>query len=188
MALVKFNKVTVLPGTLDANTFYFVENGTFAESYITDNEGNARSVGNSAMINALINDALAGWSGNASSLEIVADIAARDALVATLDVNAMILVIDASADTTVTSGSALYAYGASNTTVYKLAEYESMDVVLQWSSIVGGPSSTPAQIDDAVSLRHNHANKSTLDKLGADADGLTYDGAGVYSPWATANW
>lgn len=188
MAAVKFYKVATLPGTLEADAFYYVENGTFAESYLTNSAGVARSVGNSAMINALINDALAGWSGNASSLEIVADIAARDALVATLDVNAMILVVDASADATVTSGSALYAYGASNTTVYKLAEYESMDVVLQWSSIVGGPSSTPAQIDTAVSQSHTHANKATLDLLGADADGLTYNGAGVSSRWATNNW
>lgn len=188
MARVNFNKVTSLPGTLDPNTFYFVENGTFAESYITDNEGNARAVGNSAMINALINDALAGWSGNASSLEIVADITARDSLVATLDVNAMILVVDASGDPTVNSGSALYAYGASNTTVYKLAEYESMDVVLQWASIQGGPSSTPAQIDTAVSQSHTHSNKATLDKLGEDADGLLFDGVGVGSRWTTTNW
>lgn len=188
MALVKFNKVNTLPGTLDANTFYFVENGTFAESYITDNEGNARSVGNSAMINALINDALASWTGGAAALEIVADIPARDALVATLDANTMLLVIDASGDPTVSSGSALYAYGASNTTVYKLAEYESMDVVMQWSALVGGPSSTPAQIDDAVSMRHNHANKSVLDKLGSDAEGLLFDGQPVSARWATANW
>lgn len=188
MALVKFNKVTVLPGSLDANTFYFVENGTFAESYITDNEGDARSVGNSAMINALINDALAGWSGTASSLEIVADIAARDALVGTLEVNSMILVVDASADATVASGSALYAYGAANTTVYKLAEYESMDVVLQWASIVGGPSSTPAQLDEAVSLRHNHVNKGTLDKFTEDGEGPLFDGAPIDPRWNTANW
>lgn len=188
MAGVKFYKVATLPGTLEADAFYYVENGAFAESYLTNAAGVARSVGNSAMINALINDALADWTGGAAALEIVADIAARDALVATLGANAMILVIDASADATVTGGSALYAYGASNAAVYKLAEYESMDVVMQWSALVGGPSSTPAQIDDAVSLRHNHANKATLDKLGADADGLTYNGAGVSSRWATANW
>lgn len=188
MALVKFNKVTALPSTLDANTFYFVENGTFAESYITDNEGAARSVGNSAMINSLVADALAGWSGSASALSIVADIAARDALILTLDVNAMILVIDATGDATVTAGSALYAYSASATQVYKIAEYESMDVVLQWSAIQGGPSSAPAHIDEAVTFRHSHANKATLDDLGEDAEGLTFKGQGVSSRWATNNW
>jgi len=188
MAAVKFYKVATLPGTLEPDAFYYVENGTFAESYLTNSAGVARSVGNSAMINSLINDALAGWSGNASSLEIVADIAARDALVATLDVNSMILVIDASADATVDSGSALYAYGASNDTVYKLAEYESMDVVVQWSAIQGGPTSTPAQIDTAVSQSHTHTNKTTLDKLGEDGEGLLFNGVGVGSRWTTTNW
>jgi hypothetical protein len=188
MAIIKFNKVLTLPETLEPNTFYFVENGTFAESYITDAEGSARSVGNSAMVNALVNAALADWTGNASAMEIVPDIAARDALTADLDRNAMILVVDASGDPTVGSGSALYAYGAANATVYKVAEYESMDVVIQWSAIQGGPSSTPAHIDEAVSLRHNHTNKATLDKISADAEGLLYDGAPVGARWSTANW
>ncbi|EWC39546.1 hypothetical protein [Stutzerimonas stutzeri] len=188
MAQVKFYKVATLPGTLEADAFYFVENGTYTESYLTNSAGAARSIGNSAMINSLVNAALASWSGNASALEIVADIAARDALTATLDVNAMILVIDASADATVDSGSALYAYGASTSTVYKLAEYESMDVIIQWSSIQGGPSSTPAQIDSAVSQAHSHTNKSVLDLLSADSEGLTYGGVGVSSRWATNNW
>lgn len=188
MALVKFNKVTALPGVLDANTFYFVENGAFAESYITDNEGAARSVGNSAMINSLVADALAGWSGSASALSIVADIAARDALILTLDVNAMILVIDATGDATVTAGSALYAYSSSTAQVYKLAEYESMDVVLQWSDLQGRPTSTPAHIDEAVTFRHSHANKATLDKLSEDAEGLLFDGESVDPRWKTANW
>lgn len=190
MADVKFFKVTSLPGTLEPDSLYFVANGTYAESYVTDGTGTAKSLGNSAMINALIAEALAGWSGDASALEIVADIAARDALVATLDVNAMILVIDAAGDPTVDAGSALYAYGAATDTVYKLAEYESMDVVVQWSSIQGGPSSTPAQIDNAVSLAHSHANKSVLDELSDTGNELHYRGArvGGGAEWDTTNW
>lgn len=188
MAQVRFYKVTSLPGTLQPDAFYYVENGTYAESYLTNSAGVARAVGNSAMINALISEALANWSGAASTVQIVADIAARDALIATLDANAMILVIDASADPTVDAGSALYAYDAAAEQTYKVAEYESMDVVLRWADIEGGPSSTPAQIDNAVSLAHSHANKSTLDQLGSDADGLTFNGAGVTTRWANNNW
>lgn len=188
MAQVKFYKVTALPGTLEANAFYYVENGIFAESYLTNNAGVARSVGNTAMINALIDQALANWSGAASTVSIVADIAARDTLIATIEANAMILVVDASADATVGSGSALYAYASDTDTIYKIAEYESMDVVLQWGDLQGGPSSTPAQIDNAVSLAHTHTNKATLDKLGEDGEGLTYDGQGVNTRWATTNW
>lgn len=188
MAQVRFYKVTSLPGTLQPDSFYYVENGSYAESYLTNSAGVARSVGNSAMINALISEALANWSGAASTVQIVADIAARDALIATLDANAMILVIDASADPTVDIGSALYAYDATADETYKIAEYESMDVVLNWSDIVDGPSSTPAQIDSAVSQAHSHSNKSTLGLLGADTDGLTYNGQGVTTRWATNNW
>jgi len=188
MARVNFNKVTSLPGTLDPNTFYFVENGTFAESYITDNEGNARAVGNTAMINSLIQAALADFSAEGNALEIVTDITARDALTATLSGTAMILVVDASGDPTVGSGSALYAWDGGSSTLYKIAEYESMDVIVQWSSIQGGPSSSPAQIDSSVAASHTHANKSVLDKLGSDAEGLLFDGVGVGSRWTTTNW
>lgn len=188
MAQVKFYKVTALPGTLEADAFYFVANGSHTESYLTDNAGVARGIGNTAMINALIDQALANWSGAASTVSIVADIAARDALIATLDANTMILVVDASADATVSSGSALYAYASDTATTYKIAEYESMDVVLQWSDLQGGPTSTAAQIDNAVSLAHSHLNKSTLDKLGEDAEGLLFNGEGVGTRWKTANW
>src|SRR5690606_1117490 len=143
----------------------YVENGGYAESYLTNSAGVAKAVGNSAMINALIGEALANWSGAASTVSVVADIAARNALIATLVANAMILVVDATGDATVGAGSALYAYAADTETIYKIAEYESMDVVLQWSDLQGGPTSTPAQIDNAVSLAHSHANKSVLDKL-----------------------
>jgi len=188
MAQVKFYKVTTLPGSLEPNAFYYVENGAYAESYLTNSTGVAKAVGNTSMINALINAALANWSGAASTVSIVADITARDALIATLDANAMILVVDATGDATVTAGSALYAYAADTETIYKIAEYESMDVVLQWSDLQGGPTSTPAQIDNAVSMAHSHANKATLDELGEDAEGLTFKGQGVSSRWATNNW
>ncbi len=190
MAAVKFYKVATLPGTLEANSFYYVENGTFAESYLTNSAGVARAVGNTAMINALIDQALANWSGASSTVSIVADIAARDALIATLEANTMILVVDASADPTVGAGSALYAYAADIDTTYKIAEYESMDVVLQWSDIQGGPTSTPAQIDNAVSLAHSHANKSVLDELTDVDNELHYRGArvGGGAEWDTTNW
>lgn len=188
MAQVRFFKVTTLPGSLQPDSFYFVENGSYAESYLTNSAGVARAVGNSAMINALISEALANWSGAASTVQIVADISARDALIATLEANAMILVIDATADPTVDAGSALYAYDATAEETYKVAEYESMDVVLQWADLVGGPTSTPAQIDNSVSLAHSHSNKATLDLLGADADGLLYNGQGVTTRWTNNNW
>lgn len=59
MAVVKFFKVGALPGTLEPNAFYFVENGSYAESYLTDDAGVAHEVGNSVMIQALADSRIA---------------------------------------------------------------------------------------------------------------------------------
>lgn len=188
MAAVNFYKVVSLPGTLVANSFYYIENGTYAESYLTDDAGVAKSIGNSAMINALIAAALADWSDTMNTVEIVSNIAARDALIATLDRNAMILVIDATGDPTVGAGSALYAYANASSTTYKIAEYESMDVVVQWTSISGRPTSTPAQIDIAVSQSHTHTNKAVLDLISDSSGKLYYNGSPIGTEWTTNNW
>ena len=50
MADVSFYKVTVLPQVLVPNSFYYVENGTYAEAYLTDDSGVAKKVGNTMMI------------------------------------------------------------------------------------------------------------------------------------------
>ncbi|WP_462383407.1 hypothetical protein [Pseudomonas sp. Marseille-QA0892] len=190
MAHVKFYKVTSLPATLEPDALYFVANGAYAETYVTDGSGAAKGVGNTPMINSLIDAALANWGGAASTVSIVADIAARDALIATLESNTMILVIDASADPTVGEGSALYAYAADTDTIYKVAEYESMDVIVQWNEIEGRPTSTPAQIDNAVAQAHSHANKAVLDQLSDVNNELHYRGVrvGGGAEWNTTNW
>lgn len=69
----------------------------------------------------------------------------------------------------------------------KVAEAESLDVVVNWANIVGKPNSTPAQIDQAVADDHTHSNKAALDQL-ADATtgdapneviGLNYKGRAI---------
>lgn len=188
MALIKFFKVTALPSTFEGDAFYYVANGDFAESYLTNSAGVPKSVGNSVMINSLIQAALADFQAQGNAVEIVADIAARDAMIATAEKNLMILVIDATGDATVGAGSALYAYSHDNTTTYKVAEYESMDVTLEWSKISGRPVSSVTQIDNAVSLAHSHANKVVLDKLSEVGGALLYAGAPITTDWTTNNW
>ena len=185
---VNFYAVSALPGSLEPDSFYYVANESVAESYLTDNLGNAKSVGNTVMINQLITAALASWEGGSSSMPIVADIAARDVLFAAATENTLALVIDASADPTVDAGSALYAYDFGTATVYKMAEYESMDLVIQWASIQGRPSSSVAQIDDAVGKAHQHANKAVLDKFTEVGGELLYGGEGIATSWATKDW
>lgn len=182
---VKFYKVATLPVTLEADSFYFVENETYSESYLTNNAGEARAVGNSAMINSLITSAVS----MVNSVKIVADIVARDALTLAATGNLMILVLDATDDATVTLGSALYAYDFDTKETHKVSEYESMDVVLNWGAIDGRPSSSVADIDDAVTKRHAHANKAVLDKWSEGVGGTPlYDGNSIRTEWETNNW
>ena len=95
--------------------------------------------------------------------------------------------LDASADATVASGAATYVYDFGNTTWVKISEAESLDVVLDWSNIQNGPSSSPAAIDAAVADSHTHANKTQLDKIGENGDGnLTYDGDEFVQSGSTA--
>lgn len=50
MSAVQFFKVGALPGTLQPHSFYFVQNGAYAEAWLTDNFGVPKAVGNTDMI------------------------------------------------------------------------------------------------------------------------------------------
>jgi hypothetical protein len=188
MAQLKFFKVTSLPSTLEADSIYFVQNATFCESYVTTGAAEPRSLGNSAMINALIADALNSLPSSGAPVLFAADIAARDALEPSLEQAVFVLVQNASGDPTVTTGAAMYAWNPATTSWLKVAEYESMDVTLTWDALQGKPTSTPAQIDSAVGMAHSHANKSTLDKF-TESGGLPrYNGAPIPMEWGGVNW
>lgn len=121
-----------------------------------------------------------------------ANVAAIDA--SAVEVGQLVMVVDASADTTVASGWAIYrkrvdtnpasldytivndvpetteGAGDGRTAGWqKIAEKESIDVALEWSAINNRPNSSVADIDDAVSKKHEHANKSTLDLITYDS-------------------
>jgi len=143
----------------------------------------AKRVINEADVQALIDTSISGLG----SIEIVDDITARNALNPTA--NIQVFVIDASDDTTVTSGGATYIYRLSTTSWIKISESESLDLVLSWANLTGKPSSSVTDIDNAVSLRHTHANKSELDKIGEDVNGnLTYNGALPVIEWTSVGW
>lgn len=52
VAPIKFFKVTSFPGSPLPNAFYYVNDGTNdrAEAWLTDNNGNAKQIGNTAMM------------------------------------------------------------------------------------------------------------------------------------------
>ena len=184
MDKLNFHKVLTLPtaGNWEANSFYYMENASYTEAYLVDDAGVAKAVGNSGMINAIITTRLS----SISSLQVVADIAARNAL--TLTVATMVIVKDASADVTVDSGAALYVFEPGPDTYTKIAEYEGLDLAVAWNNISGKPNAAPSEIDDAVSKRHQHTNGNELAKIGQDAAGdLTYNGQPTQF-WKTNNW
>lgn len=174
MADLKFYKVSATPGTWEPDAFYFVpstgpSSGAFAESYITDSSGNPRLIGNTAMISELVTAA------SNVELLLVADIVARDAL--TLTQNSLILVTDASADATVANGAAMYFWDNVGTSFIKVTEFESLDIVVDWSDVQNKPVSSVAAIDQAVTDSHTHANKAILDALTAAGSGAVITAA-----------
>jgi hypothetical protein len=120
---------------------------------------------------------------NPSVLAITVEFANVAAIDATkVETGQLIMVVDASADTTVNSGWAIYRkrvdtdpasldytkVNGNDAGWQKIAEKESIDVSLEWANINGKPSSAVADIDDAVSKKHDHANKAVLDLITYD--------------------
>lgn len=184
MSKLIFSKVTALPETLVGNTCYIVKptTGLQAELYFTSSDGTSvYHLPNKNDIQAMIESAIAAIPGGGSGVSEVifaTNIADRDSKV--FINNAMVLVQDATADLTVGSGSALYFYNAASTSYYKIAEYESMDLVFNWNTLLNKPTSSVAEIDEAVSMRHEHANIEILSALGKTVDNtLTFLGQEV---------
>jgi len=188
MAVFRLHKTTSLPGTLDGHAIYLVAPASrpqHVEVYVTSADGSSvRRVLNADDIQAMIDASIA---ASGAALEIVADIAARNAL--TPSNGKYVLVLDATGDPTVTSGAASYVWRASTSSWIKLTEYESMDAAVTWSMISGKPSSAPSAIDAAVANSHTHANMTQLTKVGEDGNGdFTYNGQYPRARLETAGW
>lgn len=169
MSVLKIHKVTALPQTLEANSIYLVvppAKPQYIEMYVTGTSPSiVKRIINENDVQSMINAALQGFN----NIQVVANITERNNL---NPASAMfVLVLDATGDPTVSSGSTSYVWNPSSQQWIKVAEYESMDLVLNWSSIQGRPSLSPADIYDAVAKRHLHVNMAQLNKISEDANG-----------------
>ena len=179
---------TALPTELVPYAIYMIApsgaaNAAYVEMYVTDSSGAAKRIVNRADISAMIATEIA----SANSLSIVADIAARNALAPVR--SEFVFVVNATGDSGVASGGATYLYNVGSSTWLKISEAESLDVVTNWNSITGRPTSTPNDIDAAVSVMHAHSNKTQLDNIGQNAGGLlTYNGVLPLTGWMTVAW
>jgi hypothetical protein len=111
-------------------------------------------------------------SGLLSDIRIAADMAARDAL--TFPVNKLVMVLDATGDTSVTTGAAMYLWKVADSTYTKVYEAEGIDAVTDWADfdVVTMPTSTIADIDNFVTvISHDHANAGILDGVAESANG-----------------
>ena len=181
---LNIERVNALPAPLQPSTMYIVKaaSNSLAELYFSDATGvTSRRLLNTADVVAIVNAAIqasgTGGSGTGATTAVLIepDITSRNSL--TLTSNSFVLVTDATGDSSVRIGSALYLWNSATSTWIKLTDYQSMDVVLQWANMQGGPVSTPASIDSAVAMKHSHANKLQLDKITEDANGnLLYNG------------
>ncbi len=186
----KPSKLTAVPSLpCEGNAVFFVapqDKPNYIEIYVSNTSGTAlKRLLTDVDIQALIDASISGLAGE---MPIVADIAARNALVLTK--NTQVLVLDATGDSTVTSGAATYLYRVSTTSWIKLNEAESLDLISQWANIQGRPTSSPTAIDTAVSNSHTHTNKTQLDKIGENTDGLfTYNNSLPKIEWeGTIAW
>lgn len=186
MATYSIYKETTLPGTLQSHSIYLIAppaRPDFVEMYVTGaSASTVKRVIDSAQVQSMIDATVAG----VSNLEVVANIAARNALNPTK--NIQVLVLDATGDATVSSGAATYVYRFSTTSWIKISEAESQDVVLQWANIQNKPTSSVADIDDAVTKKHSHVNKTELDKVGESGGYFTYNGSKPVIDWNSVGW
>jgi hypothetical protein len=187
MAVLDIKKLTADPGIYAPNTLYFIApTGSPSELQIilsSNDDSTARHVITKAEVQALITSAMQSFN----YIQYAADITVRDALI--LSSNTMVYVADATGDPTVNLGAALYFYKADSNQFIKVAEYESMDLMVTWNSIQGKPTSSPSAIDTAVANSHVHANKTQLDKIDQDADGnLTYNGNYIKAALTVVQW
>ena len=167
-------KLTAVPSvpTTPNTVFYVAPAATpnYVEIYVSNAAGDAiKRVINQADVQAMINASI----NNISKYQVVADIAARNALT---DKTNLVYVKNATGDTTVKNGGATYIYDSATSAWVKTSEAESMDLVFSWENLQNKPTSTVAAIDAAVLNSHAHTNKTQLDDISELNGLLSYKG------------
>jgi hypothetical protein len=135
--IVRKNELPAV-GSREASTMYIIKaaTGSLVDIYFTgDDPAVIQHVITRAEIQTMID--ASGGGGGLNNIILVQDIAERDALAP--EQNMMALVLDATGDPSVQTGSALYFYDLATTTWYKVSEFESLDVQLEWSKIQNVP-------------------------------------------------
>lgn len=110
-----------------------------------------------------------------TSATIVAD---YTALLATVDYTRFVWVLDATDDPSnlYTGIAVLYRYDATEPGSWiPFSTASTLAGIVNWSLIVGAPSSSVAELDDAVTKSHAHANDTVLDLLTTTPGNLVFN-------------
>ena len=186
----KIHRVTALPEPLEAYAVYLVAPPgveDYVEMYVVNSTGTkARRIIKESDIKTLIDTAIQDKVKPISEIRVVADGKA----LGELDSTAVFAYVK---DAKTVPGSEVKDGGATfirdGLSWVKVAEAESLDVVLKWDDIQGKPSASKEDIDDAVTKKHTHTNKTQLDKVDEDENGnFTYGGNPVATAWSTTAW
>ena len=139
-------------------------NGTYAEA--SHNHTNKAD-----LVNGVI--PVSQLPSEAKEMRLAANIAARNAMTGLFE-GLHVTVLDATADSTVSSGGATYVYDGQNW--IKVSETESMDLVLQWANILNKPTAMPADGGNADTVDGKHASDFISSALQAvnDTGGVQY--------------
>jgi hypothetical protein len=189
MTQMTFSKLTAVPTTFAPSTVYFVSGSTTPTDlaiYVSDSAGNAarHTATYTEMVN-MMDTKIASAVSAAASIKIVNNIADRNALLTPPILPTtplMALVLDATSDITVASGAATYVWSPATQLWSKISEYESMDVLVQWNSIVGRPTATPAEIDSLLPVL------STVTQLSSVGGQLQFGGSYVVPQLLAEQW
>lgn len=194
---LRIEKLEALPAAnlRTASTLYLINNvstGDYVEAYLTSSDGSETK---KFLKESDVTNMISSTLGSFSSVKVAADIAERNSFISGAPANGhnalvpfQTLVLNATGDATVASGGATYIWEPGTSQWIKISEYESLDLVLNWSSLIGAPTSTVANIDDAVTKRHTHENKIALDKIGEAGGLMTYDGKPIRAYLDAEDW
>lgn len=173
---LNISRVLALPGTLVANTIYLVAHSATELKVVAvgNTPADVRTSIVSNDVDAKISAAIGALDLSNSAL-YVGDIAARDALVLTK--SSFVLVADASADATVDVGAALYFYNSVTAAWTKVAEYESMDVIIPNKGILEDLGDMTGEL--SYKGKPVTPNRAVVADLGDKDGNLTYKGKAV---------
>lgn len=211
MDQLRFFKVGALPtaGTAEPNAFYLIPNASnanYADTYVTDNQGNLKQIGNTSMISEI---------SQATDTKLSGGVLDGQEMVLTdnkggevrFDVSPMFSDIRLQSGQLNAAGDALdfvIGDGTNNSTVS--VPVSALVSVAVGEGLTGdGTPSNPLKAKlstDAgqtavfgadggifvpATATHTHANKTTLDNIGAEGDTLKFNGSAVQR-WENVQW